>query len=153
MPIGNDLLGLLLFDPNTEIAAAASYAFGRIKLLKDNVEQYLPESNWESLRDAVGRRAAALLAATGHRHVRQPVTALEAAGAEQQTDEQIFNLNEMPLQYGYLDFDPLRDGSYALETRGAGSLDLDINADVAGDAVVRVTPVELVPVGGAAPRA
>ena len=47
-----------------------------------------------------------------------------------------------------LDFDPLNDGSYSLETRGAASLDLDIDAGVAGSAVVRVLPFELVPIGG-----
>jgi len=145
LPIGNDILGVLLFDPNDETDATISYAMGKVKLLKDNVEQYFPESNWESLRESTTRRLANYLSAWGHRH--------NQAATDTDTGEEMHTIADRPpLQYNYLDFDPLNDGSYALDTRGAGSLDLDINADIAGDAVVRVTPIELVPVPGATPR-
>ena len=142
LPIGNPLLGMLLYDPNDEIDSTMSYAFGKVKLMKDNVEQYYAESNWESLRDNMTRRCPSYLHSFGHVHA--------LAAADTVTgEEQVVVADTPPLQYGYLDFDPLKDGSYSLETRGAASLDLDMNADVAGSAVVRVIPVELIQVPGA----
>jgi hypothetical protein len=65
------------------------------------------------------------------------------------TGDEILNLNRPPLQYHYLDFDPLMDGSYALETRGVSTLDLDTNVDdITGTPVMRYLPIELVPAGG-----
>jgi hypothetical protein len=54
-----------------------------------------------------------------------------------------------PLQYGYLDFDPLKDGTFSMETAGASQLDLDLNSDVSAG-TVRILPVELVKIPGAA---
>lgn len=146
LPIGNEIFGIVLFDPNDEIDATISYAFGKIKLLKDNVEQYFAESNWESIRESMTRRLPTYMTAWGHRHAQ--------AAADTDVGEDI-NLvaDQPPLQYGFLDFDPLKDGSYALDTAGAASLDLDINADIAGNAVVRCVPIEMVRIGGAAAAA
>jgi hypothetical protein len=142
LPIGNDLLGILLFDPNDEIDSTVTYAYDKVKLLKDNVEQYFAESNWESIREVMTRRVPNWMLAFGHVH------ALAAADTET-GEEQVKVADRPPVQYGFLDFDPLGDGSFSLETRGASSLDLDLNAGVAGSAVVRSLPLELVPVPGA----
>lgn len=141
LPLGNDLLGALLFDPSDEIDSTIAYAFGKVKLLKDNVEQYYAECNWESLREAMERRAPGYRLAWGHIHAQ---AAVDTATGE----EQVTTADRPPLQYGYLDLDPLRDGSYAMETAGAASLDLDMNSDVSSG-TVRVIPVELVKVGAA----
>lgn len=147
LPIGNEILGILLFDPTDEPQDAADYAFQKVKLLKDNVEQYYPESNWESLRADMERRSHRMWTTGGHIHF---LTSVAAAG---EVEEQEINVaDQLPLQYGYLDFDPLDDGSYSLETAGAASLDLDINSDVS-TGTVRLLPVEMVPISGAAPRA
>jgi len=142
MPIGNEILGALLFDPSDETDATNSYAFGKIKLMKDNVEQYYAESNWESLRETLERRLPGFRLAWGHTHAQ---AAVDTATGE----ELLVTADRPPLQYGYLDFDPLNDGTYSLETRGAASLDLDLNSDVS-TGTVRVLPVELVPVPGGA---
>lgn len=143
LPIGNEILGALLFDPNDETEATISYAFGKLKLLKDNVEQYFAESNWESLREAMVRRCPTYLSAWGHQHAQ--------AAADTDTGEETQKIADRPpLQYGYLDFDPLKDGTFSLDTAGASALDLDLNADVAGNAVVRVVPIEMVKIPGAA---
>jgi hypothetical protein len=142
LPLGNDLLGALLFDPSDEVDATIAYAFGKVKVLKDNVEQYYAESNWESVRSALYRRCPGFRLAWGHQHGQ--------AAADTSTGQELFTAADVPpLQYGYLDFDPLSDGSFSLETRGASSLDLDLNSDVSSG-TVRVLPVELVPVPGAA---
>lgn len=141
LPIGNDLLGMLLFDPSDEIDAGGSYAFGKVKLLKDNVEQYYAESNWENLRETLERRIQNYHLRWGHIHG-------QAAADTSTGEELLLTADRPPLQYGYLDFDPLKDGSYSLETAGSASLDLDMNSDVAAG-TVRIVPLELVPIGGA----
>jgi len=145
LPIGNELLGVQLFDPSDEIDTGAAYAFGKVKILKDNVEQYFAESNWESIREASERRAPGYHLAWGHVHA-------QAAADTSVGEETLLVADRPPLQYGYLDFDPLKDGSFSLETDGAASLDLDMNSDVSSG-TVRIIPVELVNVGGAAPAA
>lgn len=143
LPIGNEILGLLLFDPNDEVDSTTTFGMTKIKLLKDNVEQYYAESSWRSLREAMVRRCQNWTLGWGHFHA-------QAAANTVTGEEQMTVADRPPLQYGFVDFDPLKDGSYSLETAGAASLDLDIDAGVAGNAVVRCLPVELIPVGGAA---
>jgi hypothetical protein len=142
LPIGNELLGLLLFDPSDEVDATEQYAFGKVKILKDNVEQYVATSNWESNAIDLSLRGQSLAAAFGHSHV-QAAADTGAGGAGYRLADR------PPIQYGFVDFDPLKDGSYSLETAGAASLDLDIDSDVSSG-TVRVLPVELVRVGGGA---
>lgn len=141
LPLGNDLLGLLLFDPSDETDSTMSYAFGKIKVLKDNVEQYYVESNWESIRETMFRRLVNWNNAWGHQHGQ--------AAADTDTGEETQKIADRPpLQYGYLDFDPLEDGSYSLETAGVSTLDLDLNSDVSSG-TVRVLPIELKMLGAA----
>jgi hypothetical protein len=142
LPIGNPLLGALMFDPSDETDSTNSYAFGKVKLLKDNVEQYYAESNWENLRETLERRVLNWHLRWGHIHA-------QAAADTATGEEQVTTADRPPLQYGYLDFDPLKDGSFALDTEGAASLDLDMNSDVSAG-TVRVMPVELVQIPGAA---
>jgi hypothetical protein len=141
LPIGNPLLGALMFDPSDETDSTNSYAFGKVKLLKDNVEQYYAESNWENLRETMERRVLNFHSRWGHIHA-------QAAADTATGEEQVTTADRPPLQYGYLDFDPLKDGSFALDTEGAASLDLDMNSDVSAG-TVRVMPVELVAIPGA----
>jgi hypothetical protein len=145
LPINNEILGVLLFDPSDETDATMEYAFGKVKLLKDSVEQYYPESNWESLREAVTRRLSNYTLAWGHQHG-------QAAADTDTGEEQVKIADRPPLQYGYLDFDPLDDGSYSLETRGAATLQLDFSSDVASG-TIRMVPVELMAATGAAAAA
>lgn len=138
LPIGNEILGALLFDPSDEIDATMEYAWGKVKVLKDNVEQYYPESNWESLRMSLQARVPNFRLAWGHQHGQ--------AAADTDTGEETVKIADRPpLQYGYLDFDPLNDGSYSLETQGVSDLVIDFNADV-GSGTVRFVPVELLKV-------
>ncbi len=135
LPLGNEILGVLLFDPTTEIAVTETFAWGKVMVMKDNVQQYYAESNWESLRGNVGLRLRGI-PFTGHVHVFEPVAGVV-------TSQEQVRLNEPPHQYGYLDFDPLVDGSYSLETEGVSDLELDLNSDVS-TGTARYIPVELV---------
>lgn len=140
LPIGNDLLGVLLFGPADEVDSTIAFDFGKVKILKDNVEQYFAESNWESLRADMCRRVPGYRTAWGHIHA-------QAAADTETGEEQNKVADRPPLQYGYLDFDPLNDSSYALDARGVSALDLDLNADTSSG-TVRVIPVEMISVNG-----
>lgn len=140
LPIANEILGILMFDPTAVTTDGATYNPSKIKLLKDNVEQYYPESNWESLHDTYGRRGVFPMQLGGHIHF---LTSVVAAG---EVEEQELNKGELPRQYNYLDFDVTNDGEYSLETAGAATLDLDLDMDT-GAGTSRFMPVELIKVG------
>ena len=123
LPIGNELAGVLLFDPSTEIAVTETFAWGKVKVIVDNVEQYYAESNWESLRQSLAARYPLAMNALGHVHGH--------AAADTVTGQEQVRLNEPPHQYGYLDFDPRKDDLYLLETAGHADVELDLNSDVA----------------------
>jgi hypothetical protein len=135
LPIGNDLAGVLLFDPATEITTAEAFAWGKVKVMVDNVEQYYAESNWESLRQSLSDRGLMAMNDFGHVHGH--------AAADTVTGQEQVRLNEPPHQYAYLDFDPLKDDSYLLETAGHADVELDLNSDVSSG-TARYIPLELV---------
>jgi hypothetical protein len=139
LPMGNELLGVLLGDGLTEITATEAFCWGRVKVMKDNVEQYFAESSAEALRFDVANRLHRPATAFGHMHA--------SDGTAVPTGDEILDLNRPPLQYAFLDFDPLKDGSYSLETAGASMLELDAFVDsVAGTPVMRYLPIELIKV-------
>lgn len=141
LPIGNEILALQMFDPQAVTGDAASYSFHKVKLFKDSVEQYYVESNWESLHDYAGRRRMDPGTFGGHIHF------LTSIGAPGEVEEQEYNTGQGMRSYAFLDFDPLRDGSYALATEGAAQLDIDLNSDNSSG-TVRLMPLELVRIPG-----
>jgi hypothetical protein len=135
LPIGNALLGILLFDPGLQATEAATYSWGDVKLLKDNVEQYYPLERIEVLASALFANKGGFPYWPGHFHEK-----IAAVGAASRTTEAESEESSAQHGYGYLDFDPLKDGDYQLETEGAA--DLKIRA-VGGDTgTVRWLPVE-----------
>lgn len=148
LPSANDLLGVLLFDPTTVVQDASDFAFQRVKVLKANVEQYFAESNWESLLEALGRRGVIPHAIGGHVHGTIPTAADQFTTTTLPTMEERFERNQLPNRFGYLDFDPLMDGSYSIAGEPGSVLELDLNSDVS-TGTVRVVPVELVKVAAA----
>lgn len=137
LPIGNPLLGVVLFDTGLRDTAAATYSWGDVKLLKDNVEQYYPNERIEVLAGMLALQMGGMPFWPGHVH--QTLAAI-AAGAESAEAEE---LGAVGLKgYAYLDFDPLRDGDYQLETEGAA--DLKIRAVGADTNAVRWLPIERV---------
>lgn len=137
LPLGNQIVGVTLFNPATEITATEASAWGKVQVVKDNVQQYYVESNWESLRGDVGMRVAAARLWGGHQHA--------SDGTAVPTGDELLNRNTPPAQYGFLDFDPLRDDYFLLDTEGVSDLELDLNSDVS-TGTARYLPVELVKV-------
>lgn len=135
LPIGNPYLGLLLFDTGLRDTAAATYSWGTVKLLKDNVEQYYPLSDIEVLAGMLATQMGGMPFWPGHTH-----GTLAAVGAAANSEEAALPVANGFGGYAYLDFDPLRDGSYQLETAGAADIKLRGNGDAAS--AVRAIPLE-----------
>jgi len=139
LPIGNPLRGIVLFDPGLQATEAATYSWGDIKLLKDNVEQYYPLERVEVLAAGLFASRGGFPWWPGHFHEK-----VAAVGAASRTTEAEGEESSAQHGYAYLDFDPLQDDGYILET--AGAADLKIRA-VGGDTgTVRWLPVERVSV-------
>jgi hypothetical protein len=122
MPIGNPFLALQVFSPLAMGAAPISETVRRLRLLLDNVEYDYADTAFDVAR-AIG-----FLRASDH--------------------NEYVGLTSLMRNYVYLDFDPLMDESFIVDTEGRASVRLRFVPDVTG--TVRVTPLELVRLGGAA---
>lgn len=139
LPIGNPLLGILLFDTGLRDTLAATYSWGTIKLLKDNVEQYYPQSDIETLAGMLNSQLGEMGTWPGHVHQ------FNGAAAGLDESDEAANLGATGFRgYAYLDFDPRRDLRYQLETDGAADLLIRGQGDAAS--AVRYYPLERVTV-------
>jgi len=141
LPIGNPILGCLLFDTGLRDNITDVYSWGQVKLKKDSVEQYYPNSDVETLAGHLSTQLEEIMSWPGHQH--------QGDGAQ----AGVFNsdmakfVGAVGLKgYLYLDFDPLRDGTYQLETEGAAQLSISGNGDEA--TAVRVLSLERRMLGG-----
>lgn len=143
LPLGNPIVGTLLFGTTVPTGASFNASIGTAKLLIDNVENYYSLTNWESLHNDF------LIRATPEWDLSTELHRLAAAGAYAANDisQGVASVARVHDNYAYLDFDPLRDNSYLLETEGRGRVHLRINADVAD--AIRLMPIELIRLPGA----
>lgn len=139
LPIGNPYTGLAFFDTALATLDTATSSWGQVKLLKDNVEQYYPLSDAQLL--------AGLDAMYGHgpdpelaSHTHQ----INDGAALSQSDDPEIPTSQGFRGYFMMNFDPLGDGGYLLET--AGAADIKLRAVGTSATAVRVTPIELVTV-------
>jgi len=140
LPIGNPLLGILLFDTGLGASDDEILSWGTVKILKDNIEQYYPLSDYETLAGMLKTQMRAAHAIIGgHVHLTS-----EGGGAELVSDDMEQRVSTGDRGYAYLDFDPLRDGSYEMETAGAADVKIRGNGDEA--TAVRYYPIERVSV-------
>ncbi|KKN15100.1 hypothetical protein LCGC14_0989490 [marine sediment metagenome] len=142
LPIGNAILGILVFGTTVPTGASFNATAGAMRILIDNVESDYANLNWETAHGEIGRRITSLHDWTGHVH-----SFVDAAAGEALTRQQQLIAEGME-NYAYLDFDPLKDMSYALLTEGKSRVQLRVNADVAD--LLRIVPVELFNVSGLA---
>lgn len=130
LPIGNKIMGVLLFEPNIFGTTARAFSWGQVKLLVDNFEQYYPLSDWEAL---VGRYSFDVrpdpFNVSDHTHVEN----LAAAYAQFASSDgpQFAGKTFSPDQYAFMDFDPNQDDMYLLETAGHADVKLRGFADAA----------------------
>jgi hypothetical protein len=144
LPIGNKINGILLFGTSVPATTALTATIGQLRLLVDNMESYYARTNWESLHNELARYVnegpnSAAMKAEEHGAAANGAGDLLITGEHGQVG--FFN------NYAYLDFDPLRDDAFLLETAGHARIHLRINADVAD--AMRALPLELIDVAQA----
>jgi hypothetical protein len=144
LPIGNDLLGILLRDASPPQAATYNAQFGKVAIETDNVEVLYAETNWETLHGELMRRRAVMHALIPHIH------SVNAAGVARedtlQQQEGVGVAGTILDNYSYIDLDPMDDGTYNLNTAGAARVNLRVTTEVASATAMRVLPIELVPI-------
>lgn len=104
IPIGNQLVQLLLWATTIPTGTAWTATMDWVKLLRDNVEESIAKANWESL----------------HGDLLQKIGYKGDHGAAYGAD--------LLALYGLLDFDPNEDGTLLIPTAGASSFKLRVNA-------------------------
>jgi hypothetical protein len=145
LPIGNPLLGVLLFGTTVPTSTLQTATWEQLRIKVDNVESYYARTNWDTMVGESIRRIHGpvdFLAQHSHRYngaAAAFATALHPIRP---------STSGMLEQYAYLDFDPLMDDSYMLET--AGRADVVIQRDSGTADAGRFLPVELVSVAGSA---
>lgn len=143
LPLGNKLLGILLFGTTVPSGAVATRSINNVKLLVDSVEKYFNVLEWEGIHSQFGLHGRLLKEDDPHAHTENTAgTYTQNATTATALAEAQSSLYDL---YGYLDLDPTKDGQFVLETEGRGRVHLRINA---GDTnAIRVYPVELIQVG------
>lgn len=143
LPIGNPYAAILLFGTTVPSGGAVTASMREVRMLIDNQEAFVPRTRWDTLHQEYMSRAG--LVGWLVEHVHQENT---ASVYTQNTATRAMTIEtSVDTPYGWLEFDPLRDGSYLIPTEGRSSVKLRINADVAD--AQRVIPVELISVAGA----
>lgn len=120
LPIGNKFIGIVLQATSVPIGVAWTKSISYVQMLVNNVEYNYAKANWESLHGM-------LLNKIGHR---EPYD-LDAD-------------HDHYMDAALLDFDPLGDDRYLLDSKGFASLKLRIYADIANK--IQLHPIELVAV-------
>jgi len=142
LPIGNPLLGVLLQGTTIPTGTAQTATWERLRIRVDNVEALYARANWASLHGEMGRK---MLYPPDflqdHIHGGTYTTTVYGSSLVPGRPAGVLE------QYAYLDFDPLMDGSYMLET--AGRADVVIHRDGGTADAGRFIPAELVQVRGA----
>lgn len=138
LPIGNRLLGLLMRARNVPTGAVNNNSFGEVALEIDNVEVGYSRTNWETLAGELQRLMPEGFPHDPHFHRENDAAAyaVDAATAIQEVNESFSD------HYGYMDFDPLLDLTYAIDTRNAADVTLEVVADAADGSASRIVIAE-----------
>jgi len=120
LPIQNLYAGILLWSSITPTTVSWNTVLDKLKLLADNTEKLFSQANWESLRGDMLWRFPwdpGVIAAHGH---------------------------DTLSCWAYMDFDPLENDNFLLDSKPLSALKLRVEVGVAGTA--RTIPLELHPV-------
>lgn len=122
LPIGNPLYGVLLFSPVALGGVPISETVRRVKMLVDRVEFQIADAAFDVVRSVGMLRGADF--------------------------NEYVPFSSNARNYAYLDFDPLLDDAFKIETEGRASVRLRFTSDVAG--TVRAVPLEMIRLPGGA---
>lgn len=137
-PLGNRILGALLFGTTGFTATTCVATWLKSKLLVDGVEWTYANTNWETLHGSLNRLIELHSELQAHTHTENlaAMYAADAATTIPKVTEAILD------NYGYLDFDMFDDEKYLLQTAGRGRVWVRATAGTADAA--RMLPLEIV---------
>ncbi len=141
LPIGNPILGTLLFGTTVPTDASLNKSINQLRLLLDNVEYDYAFTFWETLQAEGLLDVPSFMTLSEHTHRENTA----GAYAQNAATLQALWTTHLLENYALLDFDPDLTGDYALMTEGRSRVTLRINADVAD--AIRVIPIERIAVG------
>ena len=137
LPIGNPLLGALLFATTVPTISARTSTWEQMRVKVDNVEYGYAKTNWDTVHGELVRRIRNDMAfLSSHTHQYDGSSGGTAVSSAE------VGIGLADASYGYLDFDPDSSGEWAIDT--AGRADVVIQRDSGVADAGRVIPVELV---------
>lgn len=139
LPIGNVIRGVLCWGTTSFAGATPAPTLGQLSVFKDNMQTHYSAADFEMLCWDMANRGLPFPASFTHIHSGTYTTTVAGDSLEPEVGL------DKSAYYGLLDFDPLRDDSYALDTKGAGRVHVRSNAEASE--AVRLLPIEKVSVG------
>jgi hypothetical protein len=140
LPMGNPILGILLFGTTTPTGSSYAATIDKVKCLVDNVESHFSEVNWETLHGEFMGKFPVGSQNDEHIHRGNFTTTVEGDTGFAQDDASMLE------KYALLDFDPTGDDKFMLVTEGKSRVHLRVTGGAADAA--RFMPVELIGVAG-----
>ncbi|MFQ5591972.1 MAG: hypothetical protein ACE5HE_12470 [Phycisphaerae bacterium] len=136
LPIGNVIRAILMFGTTGYAGATPAPTLGQLSVFKDNKQIGYSATDFEVLRGVFSLRGVAFPPDGRHIH------SVNAAGAGREDTETAEIGASIDDNYCLLDFDPLGDDSFVLETEGSGRVHVRLDAEAAN--AVRAIPIERV---------
>lgn len=136
LPIGNVLRACLMFGTTGYAGATPAPSLGQLEVLRDNRQVGYTSTDFEVSRAIMGLMGVPYPPDFRHIH------SVNAAGAGQEDTQEPEIGASLDDNYTLLMFDPTRDDEFALDTSGAGRVNVRAAAETAD--AVRAVPVERV---------
>ncbi len=136
LPIGNPIRAILCFGTTGFAGAAPAPTLGQLEVLKDNRQIGFTSTDFEVARGLLGLTGVPFPADFRHIHSGTYTTTVAGDSREPEIGASLDD------NYCLLNFDPLWDDQYILETAGAGRVNVRVNAEAANAA--RIMPIERV---------
>ena len=136
LPIGNVIRAILLWGTTSYAGATPAPTWGQVALMRDNQQVYYSATDWEVLRGVLALRGCQF--PPDFRHIHSGTYTTTVAGDSREPE---IGLSK-DAYYAMLDLDPLGDDTFAMDTTGAGRVNVRCTAEAAE--AVRVLPIERV---------
>ncbi len=136
LPIGNAIRAILCFGTTPFAGATPAPTLGQLEVLRDNRQIGFTSTDFEVARALAGLVGVPFPPDFRHIHSGTYVTTVAGDSREPEIGASLDD------SYCLLNFDPLWDDAFILETTGAGRVNVRVNAEAAN--AVRIIPIERV---------